>query len=208
MHQTTSHYLDQWLLSLLTHICVTRFNVLNEMPFLGIKFCILMQISTDVCTVYIKPALVQMMGFTPIDRPTIILFSVDPVHWRLHTSPGERFKNTYELLNLRALKISTLYKNRIFQCMSKIFSVEFQRYLLKFHTKYLTHTLKDEHFIHENLSVLRFYKCFWNTPDLTNVTYRVLQRNSHSMNIRFSNPPTEERLIQFNQWKSVWIIHQ
>ena len=36
-----------------------------------------------------------------------------------------RIKNTYELLNLRALKISTLYKNRIFQCMGKIFCVEF-----------------------------------------------------------------------------------
>ena len=59
-----------------------------------------------------------------------------------------RFKNAYELLNLRALKISMLYKNRIFQCMSKIFCVEFQRVPLKFHTKYLTHTLKDVNFIH------------------------------------------------------------
>ena len=60
-----------------------------------------------------------------------------------HEAPGGRFKNAYELLNLRALKISMLYKNRIFQCMSKIFCVEFQRVPLKFHTKYLTHTLKD-----------------------------------------------------------------
>ena len=28
-----------------------------------------------------------------------------------------RFKNTYELLNPRAFKISMLYKNRTFQCM-------------------------------------------------------------------------------------------
>ena len=62
--------------------------------------------------------------------------------------PGGRFKNAYELLNLRALKIPMLYKNRIFQCMSKIFCVEFQRVPLKFHTKYLTHTLKDVNFIH------------------------------------------------------------
>ena len=54
--------------------------------------------------------------------------------------PGGRFKNTYELLNLRALKISKLHKNHIFQCMGKIFCVEFQRVPLKFHTKYLTHT--------------------------------------------------------------------
>ena len=61
--------------------------------------------------------------------------------------PGGRFKNTYELLNPRALKISMLYKNRIFQCMGKIFCVEFQRFPLKFHTKYLIHRLKDMIFI-------------------------------------------------------------
>ena len=61
---------------------------------------------------------------------------------------GGRFKNAYELLNLRTLKIWTLYKNDIFQCIDKIVCGEFQRYPLKFHTKYLTHTLKDMHFIH------------------------------------------------------------
>ena len=61
--------------------------------------------------------------------------------------PGGHFKNTYELLNLRALKFSPANKIHIFQCMSKIFCVEFQRYPLKFHTKYLTHTLKDMIFI-------------------------------------------------------------
>ena len=60
---------------------------------------------------------------------------------------GGRFNNAYELLNLRALKISMLYKSHIFQCMGKIFCVEFQRVPLKFHTKYLTHTLKDESFM-------------------------------------------------------------
>ena len=60
---------------------------------------------------------------------------------------GGRFKNVYELLILRALKFSMSHKN-IFQCMGKIFCVEFQRYSLKFHTKYLTHTLKDVYFIH------------------------------------------------------------
>ena len=59
-----------------------------------------------------------------------------------------RFKNAYELLNLRVLKISMLYKNHIIQCMSKIFCVEFQRVPLKFHTKYFTHTLKDVDSIH------------------------------------------------------------
>ena len=61
---------------------------------------------------------------------------------------GGRFKNPYELLNLRAFKISMLYKNHIFQWMGKLFCVEFQRVPLKFHTKYLAHTLKDVNFIH------------------------------------------------------------
>ena len=62
---------------------------------------------------------------------------------------GGRFKEAYELLNLRALKFSMLYEMYIFQCMGKIFCVEFQRVPLKFHTKYLTHTLKDVDFIHQ-----------------------------------------------------------
>ena len=69
------------------------------------------------------------------------------IDYARHTDPGGRFKKTYELLNLRALKISPVNKIHIFQCMGKIFCVEFQRYPLKFHTKYLTHTLKDTIFI-------------------------------------------------------------
>ena len=71
--------------------------------------------------------------------------SASPVHIR---GPGGRFKNAYKLLTLRALKISMFHKRFIFQCMGKIFCVEFQRYPLKFHTKYLSHTLKDIDFIH------------------------------------------------------------
>ena len=54
-----------------------------------------------------------------------------------------RFKNTNELLNPKALKSSHQNKMHFFQYMGKIFSVEFQRVPLKFHTKYLAHTLKD-----------------------------------------------------------------
>ena len=61
----------------------------------------------------------------------------------VNRGPGERFKNAYELLNLRALKISMFYENHIFLWMGKIFCVEFKRVPLKFHTTYLTHTLKD-----------------------------------------------------------------
>ena len=41
--------------------------------------------------------------------------------------PGGHFKNAYELLNVRALKFSMVYKNCIFQWVGKIFWVEFQR---------------------------------------------------------------------------------
>ena len=57
------------------------------------------------------------------------------------------FQNAYELGNLGALKSSLLNKLHIFQWMGKIFCVELQRVPLKFHTKYLTHTLKDTIFI-------------------------------------------------------------
>ena len=63
------------------------------------------------------------------------------------TGAWGRFKNTYELLKLRALKFSLVNKIHIFPCMGKIFCVEFQRIPLKFHTKYLTHTLEDVIFI-------------------------------------------------------------
>ena len=72
-----------------------------------------------------------------------LFFVVSFNSWLHGWCPGGRFKNTYELLNQRALKFSYVNKIHIFQCMGKIFCVEFQRYPLKFHTKYLTHTLKD-----------------------------------------------------------------
>ena len=53
-----------------------------------------------------------------------------------------RFKTTYEILNITALKCSLVNKIYIFPCMGKISCVEFQRYALKFHTKYLAHTWK------------------------------------------------------------------
>ena len=70
-----------------------------------------------------------------------------PANIKSFSVPGGRFKNAYELLNLRALKISMLYESHIFQCMGKIFCVEFQRVPLKFHTKYLAHTLIDKSFM-------------------------------------------------------------
>ena len=63
----------------------------------------------------------------------------------VQTSPLSRscFKNAYELLNLRSFKISISIKTISFSIW-----VEFHKVPLKFHTKYLTHTLKDVDFIH------------------------------------------------------------
>ena len=87
---------------------------------------------------------------TELDRPAMDVTATTGYTWhkRKYDTSGGRFKNTYELLNLRALKFSPVNKIDIFQCMGKIFCVEFQRVPLKFHTKYFTHTLKDTIFIH------------------------------------------------------------
>ena len=53
---------------------------------------------------------------------------------------GGRFKNVCKLVKPLPLKSALLNKLHIFWYMGKIFCVEFP---LKFHTKYLAHTLKD-----------------------------------------------------------------
>ena len=55
--------------------------------------------------------------------------------------------NVYELVKVGALKSSLRYKYHIFSCMGKVLCMEFQTVLLKFRTKYLTHTLTDTIFI-------------------------------------------------------------
>ena len=69
--------------------------------------------------------------------------------WRrnLMRLQGRGFKNMYGLLNLRACKFSFINKLHIFQCIGKIFCVEFQMFHLKFRKKYHTHTLKEAMFI-------------------------------------------------------------
>ena len=66
---------------------------------------------------------------------------------KIQTDVQGGIPKSYELLNVRALKFSPVNKMHIFQCMDKKFCVEFQREPLKFHRKYLTHTLKDTIFI-------------------------------------------------------------
>ena len=82
-----------------------------------------------------------LLAFTPNTQIEAYKVSVAQM------GPGGRFKNTCEFLDLRASQISILDEICIFQCMCKIICVEFQREPLKFHTKYLTYTLKDVHFI-------------------------------------------------------------
>ena len=60
--------------------------------------------------------------------------------------------------------------------MGKKFCVEFQRYPLKFHTKYLTHILKDAYFIHRSrhIRALRFKSSYEHLKcplELTNEIY-------------------------------------
>ena len=114
------------------------------------------QITTIFCTWHDSTTVVSCAKFCGNHFLQIALRAKQSFHWIWISvekalwkwTPGGRFRNVFELLNLRALKISMLYKNHIFQCMGKIFCVAFQRVPLKFHTKYLTHTLKDVDFIH------------------------------------------------------------
>ena len=50
--------------------------------------------------------------------------------------------SSHELLNLRALKFLTLYKNLHLSMYGQDIWVEFQREPLELHSKYLTHTLQ------------------------------------------------------------------
>ena len=91
---------------------------------------------------------ITQSGFLDMISWFILLLSLYTGHNKPVTDQNRRaFKNMYELLNLRALKFSNANKIHIFQCMDKIFCVEFQRVPLKFHTKYHTHKLKDTIFI-------------------------------------------------------------
>ena len=92
--------------------------------------------------------------------------------------------------------IYTSHKLHIFQCMGKIFCVEFQRAPLKFHTKYFTHTLKDMIFLQcWKFTSSQIYKlvCIFDTPQQHKLTrYQawlwvdlshqpLTQRNSYSL---------------------------
>ena len=84
----------------------------------------------------------------------VFLHLIFLVHWwfglsliLIHEPCGAEGSKMLELVYLRTLKFSLINKLHIFQCMGKIFCVEFQREPLKFHIQYLTQTLKDTIFI-------------------------------------------------------------
>ena len=83
-----------------------------------------------------------------------------------------RFKNIYELVNLKVPRFFIRNKNCFFQCMGKISCVEFQRFLLKFQNILPIHWKMCSLLICENLWALdlRARKCFWNVPMITDVT--------------------------------------
>ena len=98
------------------------------------KFCILIEISLKFVTNGPKPSLPLVMAWCrtsdkPFPEP--MLTNIDVAIWchyrpqwvkpsslssnnLVSTMLGGRFKNAFELLNLRALKISKLHKNPIF----------------------------------------------------------------------------------------------
>ena len=53
-------------------------------------------------------------------------------------------------LKSKSSKNLVFYKNRNIQRLAKIFSVEFQRFPVKFHSKYIAYTLKGVHFRFED----------------------------------------------------------
>ena len=162
----TSHYLNQCWLDSLTHICGTRGRWVNYINNSRRWLHICAELTTDILS-YKNHAFCLDMKYT---HCTELLWNpswgykyfrvlptnsgkranIRPKHdnvLKCILVPGGHFKNTFELLNLRALKVSPVNKIHIFQCMGEIFCVKFQGVPLKFHTKYLSHTTKDMIFI-------------------------------------------------------------
>ena len=92
--------------------------------------------------------------------------------WRGGGGGGGGSKYSYVFVNLGALKSSLRSKLHSFQCVGKLFCVEFQRIPLKFHTKYLAHTLKDTIFIHIKMfSDLQSRVRFSNAPGTKTLSF-------------------------------------
>ena len=93
-----------------------------------------------------RRAPIEVVVQDPLDSTDVTMGLVSQ-HLSATTQPGGQFKTLMSSKILGLLNFSLWIKIYIFQCMGKIFCVEFQRYLLQFHTKYLIYTLKDTIFI-------------------------------------------------------------
>ena len=89
-----------------------------------------------------------------------------------------RFKNTYELANLGAHTLLLGNKLHIFQCVGKIFWVEFQREPLTFPANYLTHTLKET----------------------ISIQYRKFRTQIYELVNVFETPPASMQIFLYQQW--------
>ena len=77
-------------------------------------------------------------------------FSFKKMHLKILSAKWWPFCLNLNMVNLKTLEFSPVNQIHIFQCMDKIFCVEFQRAPLKFHTQYFAHTLQDTIFILKN----------------------------------------------------------
>ena len=67
---------------------------------------------------------------------------------------------------LRALKFATWYKSNIFQCMHKIFCVEFQRYPMEEFGPKISHPHIEIYVFYSHVKIHEFLnlRSFWNAP--------------------------------------------
>ena len=129
------NYWRVWRVSLVTRKCVilpqcmtsVGINMLRETDHLRAFFCFFFKINMKKC---------YALHCTSLLNIDIICVTIS---WG-------RFKSAYELLNLRALKISMLHKNHTIQCMGKIFC--FFKGNFKGNLWNSTHAFKDVDFIH------------------------------------------------------------
>ena len=139
---------EPMMVSLLTHICVTRPQWVKTPRVCydpNCRYRVIMPKGTGKITLY------QLIFVTNMNMYHFYLIQCIHTRWPmwlisiLWEDKGAFQK--HELVNLGAHKSSLLNKLHIFQCMGKIFCVEFQRVPLKSHTKYLTHAFKDTTFM-------------------------------------------------------------
>ena len=94
----------------------------------------------------------------------------------LHTTPGDY------------INISPLHEIHIFQYMRKIFCVEFQRVSLKFHTKYLTLTLKDK-FLYNGVKIWRALRCSSSVKDKNLYKVEIMRTLRYKSSLAFLKRP-------------------